>query len=154
MTQLHSNDFTLYWQHIKDGGHTASCILCTGLRNSSSSLTVTGAGVSESVPNHSDSEWVVVQALRAKSLWSGTNNSSSSFFVPRQQTPIADFGSHSKDHMFLNLSCTNECLLMTSLLLLISCWCGKPRPRPLCPPGGSRSLPRAGSPLTDSFLVW
>lgn len=76
------------------------------------------------------------------------------FPPPRQQTPIACFGSHSKYHMFLNPSFRNEHLLMTSLLLLISRYCGKPRSHPLCPPRGSWSLPRAGSSLTDSFLVW
>lgn len=51
-------------------------------------------------------------------------------------------------------SFANERLLMTSLLPLISCWRGKPRPHPPRRPRGSGSLPRAGSWLTDSFLVW
>lgn len=62
--------------------------------------------------------------------------------------------SYERSHVLKTLSFTDECLIMTSLLLLISCWCGKPRPHPLHPSRGSRSLPRAGSSLTDSFLIW
>lgn len=43
-----------------------------------------------------------------------------------------------------------------SFLLFTSCSCcrGKPWLHPLWPQRGSRSLPRAGSSLTDGFLVW
>lgn len=78
-----------------------------------------------------------------------------SFFFPRQQTPPQRrLWLYYKRSRSYNRSFTYERLIMTSLLLLISCWCGKPRPHPLHPPRGSRSLPRAGSSLTDSFLIW
>lgn len=92
----------------------------------------------------------VSQEQRSVSIGCRCFCSSSSFFFPL----IASFGPRSKRHMFLNASFTNEHFLMTSLLLLISCWRGKPRPHPLRPPRGSVSLPRAGSSLTDSFLIW
>lgn len=57
--QLHTNDFTLYRQHIRDGGRTASGFLWAGLRNSTSNLLRTqtnsygSRGESASLPNYS-----------------------------------------------------------------------------------------------------
>lgn len=88
MTQLHTNDFTLYRQHIKDRGHTASGFLCTGLRNSSSNLLCTqtngyrSRAESESVSNHSDK--LLYQPIEQKVFDPAQTTSSSSFSFPIQ----------------------------------------------------------------------
>lgn len=155
MMQLHTNDFTFYRQHIIDRGHTASGFLCAGLRNSSSNLLCTqtnsyrSRGERESVPNYSDE--FLYKPTEQNVFDPAQTTAAPLFSPPRQQTFIADF--FIQKITSLNSSFTTGSLLLTSLLL-ISCWCGKPRPHPLCPPRGGRSLPRAGSPLTDSFLIW
>lgn len=73
------------------------------------------------------------------------------FFPPRHHTPPSPAQALTQKITFLHPSLTKERLLMTSLLLLISCWCGKPWPCPLRPPGGSRSpLPPPPPPLPSS----
>ena len=130
------------------GGQTASVFLHAGLRNSSSKLLCTHTNSYRST----GWEWISSTTmtsccitLRAKCLWSSTNNSSSSlsffffFFPPQAANPpspaLAPIQKITCSHTlpFLRMSIS----LMTSLLPLISCCRGKPRPRPLRHPGGS-----------------
>lgn len=93
--QLHTNDFTLYQQHIRHRGQTAPGFHCALLL-----CRLTGAGLRITYKR---------QFLKQPLI--------QLFFSQ------AGFGSDSKYHMFSYPSLTNEHLPMTSLPSLISCLC-------------------------------
>lgn len=100
--QLHTNDFTLYQQHIRDRGQTASGFLCAGLRNSSSNHLCTQTNSyrsrGESVHNYTDE---LLCNPSEQKVFDPAQTTAAPRFSPGQQTPpVTGFGSHSKDHMF------------------------------------------------------